>query len=266
MVLDDRMTAGPPWSGILPKWRLAMASGSPDPAFEAARSALLGGRLDEAWQGFSQSASRRQHPHDQVGIGDVLLARGNLPGAAEAYRRAIGLSPDDPLGWLGLLYARVVAGEARAAADDLEVLVASQPDDEVTRYYLASAWHAVIRQTCGEPRDGALVLDQQQAAECEHAARRVLDLRAGDPALDAAAQRLLAEMPAGRGWVWDQGTVAAVLAVAAVALGIAAVVVGGLTGQVFVVAGGAALGALALLGVVLRYRREAWLLPADRVG
>lgn len=263
MVLDGSSPARPLWSGIPPKWRLAVA-GDLDPALEAARLALLAGRLDEAWQGFSGAASRREHPYDRVGIGDLLLLRGDLPGAAAAYRQAINLSPDDPVGWLGLLYARVVAGEARAAAEDLEALVASQPDDQVLRYYLASAWYAVIEQTGGAPTGGAPVLTPQQVASCEYAARRILELQAGDPGLDAAARWVLAELPAGRGWAWEQAEVAAVLAVAVVAFGIAAVVVGGLAGQVLVVVAGAVVGALALLGIVLRYRRE--VLRPDQVG
>ncbi|HSV64458.1 MAG TPA: tetratricopeptide repeat protein [Mycobacteriales bacterium] len=246
------------WPRIVAKWHLSGPTEDDDPELAAARAALLAGRLDEAGEGFDRCVARRQRPHDHVGRGDVLLARGRLPEATDAYRRAIELDPNDTLGWLGLLNARIVAGEAAAAAADLEELVAKRPDDNACRFYLANAWYAAAlqaRSRTGEGQPG--VISPAQAELCERAARRILDLRTADPELVPLAERLLAEGLAGRTWVWERGALAAGLGAAAATLGLAGVVYGGLAGNVPVVVAAAVGGALALLGIVLRYRREA---------
>jgi hypothetical protein len=192
-----------------------------------------------------------------------LLANDQIAGAAEEYQRAIELAPADPLGWLGLLNAKVVAGEAGTAAQELEALVARRPDDPACRWYLAHAWYAATVQARGESPDHRLVIcNEAQAALCERAARRILELQVPDPALEADATRLLAEVRDSQAWGWVGGIAPAVAGVLVVAAGLGAVVFGGLTGNVPVVAAAALLGALALLAVVLLFRRPVWRISA----
>jgi tetratricopeptide (TPR) repeat protein len=252
----DDGSAGRGWQRVVAKWQLGWSEGAGVEVAEA-RSALVSGRLDEAWQAFRLIDPR--NAHGNVGRGDVLLARGDLAGAAEEYRRAIELAPADPLGWLGLLTAKVVAGEAGTAAQELEALVARRPDDPACRWYLADAWYAATVQARGEAPDHRLVIcNAAQAALCERAARRILELQVSDPALEADATRLLAEVRDSRAWGWAGGIAPAVAGVLVVAAGLGAVVFGGLAGSVPVVAAAALLGALGLLAVALRFRRPAW--------
>ncbi len=248
----------PEWQRVIAKWQLGW-SDEADGAVAEARSALLSGRLEEAWHAFELTHPRNAHGH--VGRGDVLLASGQIAGAAEEYQRAIEMAPADPMGWLGLLNAKVVAGEAGTAAQELEALVARRPDDPACRWYLAHAWYAATVQARGVTPDHRLVIcNEAQAALCERAARRILELQVPDPALEADATRLLAEVRDSQAWAWAGGFAPAVALV--VAAGLGAVVFGGLTGNVPVVAAAALLGALALLAVVLRFRRPAWRISA----
>jgi tetratricopeptide (TPR) repeat protein len=255
---DDRW-----WLRIVAKWHATSPAGHADPDFDAARAALLAGRLDEAWHGFESCAARRRRPHDHVGRGDVLLARGGLSLAADAYRLAIELDPADPMGWLGLLNAKLVAGEITSAIHDLELLVANRPDDHTCRVYLADAWYLAARQArdpTGDQRPA--VTDPARAQVCRQAAHRILELRTDDAELDAAARRLLTEAGTAQTWTWQNGHLAAGLGALAAALGLGGAVVGGLTGNAPVIAVAAVLAALALLLIVLRFRQPAWRLPA----
>jgi len=252
---DDRE-----WQSVVAKWQFGWSEGAGVDVAQA-RSALLSGRLDEAWQAFGLIDTGNALGH--VGRGDVLLARGDITGAAEEYQGAIELAPADLLGWLGLLNAKVVAGEAAAAARDLEALVARRPDDPGSRWYLAHAWYAATVQARGEAPDHRLVIcNVAQAALCERAAGRILELEVPDPALQADATRLLAEARDSQTWAWAGGIAPAVAGMLVVAAGLGAVVFGGLTGNVPVVAAAALLGALALLAVVLLFRRPAWRISA----
>jgi tetratricopeptide (TPR) repeat protein len=252
---------GRAWQRVVAKWQLGWPQGAGAEVAEA-RSALVSGRLDEAWQECQLIDPRNAHGH--VGRGDVLLARGELAGAAEEYQRAIELAPADPLGWLGLLSAKVVAGEAGTAAQELEALVARRPDDPACRWYLADAWYAATVQARGEASDHRLVIcNAAQAALCERAARRILELQVADPALEAEATRLLSEAQGSQAWAWAGGIAPAVAGVLVVAAGLGAVVFGGLTGNVPLVAAAALLGALGLLAVALRFRRPAWRVSAE---
>jgi hypothetical protein len=249
------------WQRVVAKWQLGWSEGAGVQVAEA-RSALVSGQLDEAWQAFRLIDPRNVYGH--VGRGDVLLARGDIAGAAEEYQRAIELAPADPLGWLGLLSAKVVAGEAGTAAQELEALVARRPHVPACRWYLADAWYAATVQARGEAPDHRLVIcNGTQAALCEWAARRILELQVPDPALEADAARLLAEARDSRAWEWAGGIAPAVAGVLVVAAGLGAVVFGGLAGSVPVVAAAALLGALALLAVVLLFRRPAWRIAAE---
>ncbi len=186
---------------MIVKWRLV-----PDDLAEVrsvgrehadlARSALLDGRLDEAQKHFETAARLREHPLDQVGIGDVHLARGRWREADEHYQRALlagGVAA--LLAKLGI--GQVMIGEGRAAGSiaDLEHLVADQPEDPTLRYYLASAWYSVAEQSRSRTADDTLVItSEQQLLICEQAAERILSLKVGDEELERGA-----ELPAQRG-------------------------------------------------------------------
>src|SRR5207244_3907262 len=94
------------WQDVVSKWRLVPDEPEAEPseaglAFDRARNALVEGRLDESLELFERAAGLREHPHDQVGIGDVHLARGRWQLAGEYYRRALTTDGADPLALLG---------------------------------------------------------------------------------------------------------------------------------------------------------------------
>ncbi|PPK64782.1 tetratricopeptide repeat protein [Actinokineospora auranticolor] len=224
----------------------------------AARSALLAGRLDEAIAGFEQAAGLRAHPHDQVGMGDVLLARGRWRTAARHYRAAVELDPDNVLAVLGMSQAMVAGNEAETAARDLERRFGTSTDP-VLRYYLASTWASAGDQARARTDDEVLVITSEyQLRLCDHAARRVLQLDVDDHELRRGAERLLAEVRAGRKWQWRPEGIAVSLAVLAVSLGLILVAVGGITGSVVLVVLGIVLGSALLFLIVVRFRRQAW--------
>jgi tetratricopeptide (TPR) repeat protein len=254
------------WLRIVAKWHGSGQAEDVDPDFDAASAALIAGRLDEAWRGFELCAARRHRSRDHVGRGDVLLARGQLSPAADAYRYAIELDPADPMGWLGLLNAKIAAGEVTAAIRDLEQLVASRPEDRTCRVYLANAWYLAARQAGSRTTDQRLaVADRAQAQLCQQAAHRILQLQTGDADLESAARQMLIDVDEARTWTWQNAHLAAWLAAPAAMLGLGGAVVGGLSGNVPVIGAAAVLGALALLAVVLRFRQQDWRLPAPAV-
>ena len=139
--------------------------------------------------------------------------------------------------------------------------------DPVTRYYLATTLHAVAEQCRSVTREDVLVITTpHQLAICEDAAIRILDLDTDDEELNRGAERLLAEVNAGRRWRWRQPVVAEGLAVSIVVFGVAGVVTGGLGGSVALVVASIVLGAVLLFLVVLRYRRQVWQIRADELA
>ncbi|WP_258904544.1 M48 family metallopeptidase [Actinokineospora sp. UTMC 2448] len=254
------------WQDVIEKWRLAPAA---DPAAAdghaaRGRAALLAGELDEALREFRGAGELRVHPHDEVGVGDVLLARGRWRAALRRYQRAARVAPDDPLVLLGRSQALVAAGLAREAASELEARFAGT-DDPVLRYYLASTWCSVADQARTRTADDVLVFTSaEQLTECERAARRMLDLDVDDPELRRGARRLHAEVVAARRWRWEPEGIAVSLAVLAVSLGLLLVAMGGLSGNPAVVVAGVLVGAVLLGAIVLRFRRQNWRVLAER--
>jgi tetratricopeptide (TPR) repeat protein len=261
------------WQDVIVKWRLV-----PDDLADAgsvgrehadlARAALLDGRLGEAQKHFETAARLRDDPLDQVGIGDVHLARGRWRSADEHYQRAL------PAGGVTALMAKlgiglVMIGEGRAAGAiaDLEHLVADQPHDPTLRYYLASAWYSVAEQSRSRTGDDTLVItSEQQLLICEQAAERILSLKVGDEELDRGAEFLLNEVALGRRWTWSPEGIAVSLAVLTVALGLITVVAGGLMGNPALVVAGVVLGGLLLFTIVWRFRRQTWRRRADQMA
>ena len=254
------------WHDVTEKWRLAP---EPEPGAAAGhaargRAALLAGDLDEALREFRSAGEVRVHPHDEVGVGDVLLARGRWRAALRRYQRAARLTADDPLVVLGRSQALVAGGIAREAAEELERRYAGTADP-VLRYYLASTWCSVADQARTRTSDDVLVFTSAEQVDlCERAARRILDLDVADPELQRGARRLMAEVDTARRWRWEPEGIAVSLAVLAASLGFLLVAMGGLAGNVAVVVTGVLLGG-ALLGViVLRFRRQNWQVLAER--
>ncbi|WP_026424438.1 tetratricopeptide repeat protein [Actinokineospora inagensis] len=257
------------WQDVIAKWQLVTGSdaiGGPVAAQQflgAAKEALLAGRLDAAVAGFEQAAALRDHPLDQVGIGDVLLARGRWRTAAAHYERAARLDPGCVLAVLGLSQAWVAGGDAERAAEELELRFGDS-GDPVLRYYLASTWCSVGDQVRAATDDEVLVIaSERQLRVCERAALRILDLDVGDHELRRGAERLLAEVRAGRKWRWRPEGIAVSLAVLAVSFGLTLVAVGGVTGSVYLVVAGIVLGSALLYLIVVRFRRQAWQARAD---
>lgn len=261
------------WQDVIVKWRLVphdLPGNGPQARQHAdlARSALLDGNLDTAFEEFDNAARMRDHPLDQVGLGDVHLARGRWRQASEHYQRALAAG-----GLAGLLArlgsTQVLIGEGRAASAiaDLEHLVADRPTDPTLRYYLASAWFSVAEQCRSRTADDTLVItSEQQLLICEQAAERILSLKVGDDELDRGAEQLLKEVAVGRRWTWAPEGIAVSLAVLTVALGLITVVAGGLIGSPVLVVVGALAGAGLLFAIVFRFRRQAWRRRADEMA
>jgi Tetratricopeptide repeat len=261
------------WQDVVRKWQMTVpgdGAGDLTEAQQCSRSArldLVEGRLDAALVAFERAASLRGHPHDLVGIGDVHLARGRWQLAAEHYQRALQIDRVDPLAQLGNSQVLVAQGKATSAIPQLEQMVAASPGDLVLRYYLASTWCSVAEQCRGQTLDEVLVFtSEHQLRVCEVAASRILDLDVDDEELVRGADRLLAEVAAGRRWSWAPEGVTVSLAVLSVSLGLMTVVAGGTMHNVGLVIAGIALGGALLSLVVLRFRRQAWRRRAESVA
>ena len=261
------------WQDVVAKWQLV-----PRPASEAAQDgsdqagkvfgealdALEDGRLDEALRQFEAAAQLRDHHLDQIGIGDVYLARGGLRLALVHYRKAMAAAPTDELTVIAVSQLRVAAGEAASAVDELEKLVQADPGDPVARYYLASTLFSVTEQVRSQTGDERLVMtSERQLAICAHAAQRILELGVDDRELNRGALLLQAEIAALRRWTWIRPVMAEALAVVIVVCGVAGAIAGGMTGSVPVVVLSVLLGGGLLFAVVQRFRRQVWRLQAE---
>lgn len=267
------------WQDVVTKWRDEPQDwpvGDPDdPAavmsgqvsgLHRGRVALLDGRLDDAWREFDVAASDAQ-PRAEVGLGDVYLARNQWRRAAEHYQRALDLEPGNLLARLGLNQVRVCAGDAASAVTALEDLHAARPDDQVVRYYLASAWCSAAEQCRSRTDDDVLVItSEKQLRYCEQAARRIVELDVADRELAFGANRLMAEVAAGRRWLWAPEGIAVSLLVLTMAFGLTAVVAGGAMTSPTLVVGGVVVGGAVLVGIVLRCRRQVWRVRADALA
>lgn len=189
------------WQDVIVKWRLLPYDQPADQAearrhTHRGRSALVAGRLDEALAEFEAAASLRPDPLDRVGVGDVFLARGGWRTAEENYRVALLAGGVGALlGQVGLAQVKIGQGNAAGAVADLELLVADRPNDQVLRYYLASAWYSAAEQCRSRTADDVLVITSAtQLRICEDAARRILALSTGDDELEHGAKHLLAEV------------------------------------------------------------------------
>jgi tetratricopeptide (TPR) repeat protein len=261
------------WQDVVAKWQLVPRAASKaaqdgpceaDKVFGEALDALEDGRLDEALRQFEAAAQLRDHHLDQIGIGDVYLARGGLRLALVHYRKAVEAAPTDELTVIAVSQLRVAAGEAASAVDELEKLVQAYPEDPVARYYLASTLYSVTEQVRSQTDDERLVMTtERQIAICAHAATRILQLEVDDRELNRGARLLRAEIAALRRWTWIRPVVAEALAIVIVVCGVAGAIAGGMTGSVPVVVLSVLLGGGLLFAVVQRFRRQVWRLQAE---
>lgn len=191
---------------------------------------------------------------------DTLLAQGDHDGVTALLRDA----PDTLLIHIGRAQARVAAGNAWAAVAEMERLHASEPDDPVVARYLAAFLLAAADQSRGMTGDGLLVVtNERQLAACETAGYRILDLDV--PAeLRAAGQHLVEMAAEGRVWTWRNRRATVVLLAAAMAAGMAAVVAGGVTENIALVVAGIVVGAGLAAWLLLRNRRPAWRMTAEK--
>jgi tetratricopeptide (TPR) repeat protein len=253
------------WIDPLAKWRPDHA-GSDDTAAGAAvergRSDLLAGQPESARHHFDQAVRMRGEARELVGLGDALMLMGEHEPAAESFRRATG----SPMGACGLSQVLVAQENAAEAVRLLDDQLARHPDDAVVRHHLAGALLCMADQVRSLTRDEVLVItSRRQFDTCADIARQVTEV-AMDPAHLAAARELRVLTSEGARWVWHrEASVMAYMAVTVV-LGFAAVVVGGAVASVAVVVAGALLGAAAVFGLVMGYRRQAWQVQADRVA
>jgi tetratricopeptide (TPR) repeat protein len=261
------------WQDVIVKWRLLPDDRPVDEQnalvhTHRGRSALVGGRLDEALAEFEAAASLRADPLDRVGVGDVHLARGGWRTAEENYRAALSAGGTGALlAKLGLAQVQIGRGNAAGAVADLELLVADRPHDPTLRYYLASAWFSAAEQCRSRTAEDVLVITSDaQLRICEDAARRILELDPGDEELKRGASHLAAEVAAGRRWTWSPEGIAVSLAVLAVALGMITVVAGGLLNNIVLVFVGVVIGSALLYAIVRRFRRQTWRRRADEMA
>ncbi|MGH3623586.1 MAG: tetratricopeptide repeat protein [Sciscionella sp.] len=233
-------------------------------SFDRAWAALLTGRLDEAESEFESSATSRGAAQDFVGWGDVFATRGNWQRAAELYEQALRTAPDDPVARVGMAQAMVATGRAEIAVAKLERLVGER-DDRLCRHYLASALWSWTTQARSMTRDRVLfIANEHQLDICASAARRIVELEPSGTELGSAAGYLLDEITEGGRWKWDRVPVAGTLATLVALVGIAAVVFGGLAGNIPLVVA-AVLGAPLLLAIVIRFRRPVWRVRAEQL-
>jgi tetratricopeptide (TPR) repeat protein len=260
------------WQDVVSKWQL-VPNGSggerseAEQCFDRGRSALVEGRLDESLKEFERAARLRWHPHDQVGIGDVHLARGRWRLAAQCYQQALATDRTDPLALLGKSQVLVAEGDAAEAIPELERMVVNRPGEQVLRYYLASTWCSVAEQCRSQTRDEVLVItSDHQLRICDRAARRILELEVDDEELVRGAVRLLAEVAAARRWSWAPEGIAVSMAVLVMSLGLTMVVAGGALDSLGLVVAGVLLGAALLYLIVVRFRRRAWQQQAEAIA
>ncbi|CRK59150.1 hypothetical protein [Alloactinosynnema sp. L-07] len=259
------------WQDVIEKWQLLPPDAEQGPPqartiFDGARSALLTGRLDAAMAGFVRAAELHPGAYAEVGIGDVLLARGRWRAASRRYAAADARDPGNVLAYLGMSQVRVASGDAAGAAADLEQRFGSS-GDPVLRYYLASTWCSVSEQVRSRTVNEALVItSERQLDVCESAAKRILELNVADTELRRGAELLLDEVVAGRRWQWQPEGIAVSLAVLAVSLGLILVAVGGLADNVLLVIMGVLLGSALLYLIVVKFRRQNWRTRADKLA
>jgi hypothetical protein len=192
---------------------------------------------------------------------DAMIAQGDHRGVVDLLRAD---PTDDPVVHIGLARARVVAGNAWTAVAEMERLYANDPDNPVVARYLAACLLAAADQSRDVTRDGLLVVtNERQLAACESAGYRILDLDIPED-LTAAGQHLVDLATTGRVWTWRDRQLTVVRLVAAMGVGLAAVVVGGAAQSVPLVVFGIVMGAVLAAWLVLRDRRPAWWMKAEK--
>jgi tetratricopeptide (TPR) repeat protein len=247
-------------NGATPMWIDPMVKWRADPA----REALLTGDPDVARQEFERAFELRGEARDLAGLGDALMLLGDQDAAVACFQRAEG--DPDPLVELGLSQALVLAGDAWQAIRLLERLLTDRPDDPAVRHHLAGALLSAADLARSVTRDEEFVITARRQLEmCSYVAQRVTVVAVDDTHREAA--RALAELTEdGQEWIWSRENAAIAYGALVVILGLAAVVLGGMTGNVLLVVAGAVLGAAAVFAIVVTHRRQAWQVRADRVA
>jgi tetratricopeptide (TPR) repeat protein len=245
------------WLDPLIKWRHEPATEEPSQG----AAELLAGRPDEARSLFQSGGS----PRDLVGLGDALILLGRPEEAIEHFESAAGLD-SSVFVECGLSQALILRGDAGRAVERLEPLLRRSPEDPVLRHHLSAALLSVADQARSVTRDEQFVITSQAQIDiCARVAGRVAGIAASDQHV-AAARQLDAEIQRGQRWVWSSETAALGLSLLVALAGIALAALGGGTGNVALVVLAAVLGAVAIYGIVIAFRRQAWQIQATEVA
>jgi tetratricopeptide (TPR) repeat protein len=241
------------WLDPLIKWRREPAA--------PGREALLAGKPDEAREHFRTGSGAR----DLVGLGDALMLLEQNDEAITHFERAAELETS-VLVECGLSQALILQGDAGRAAERLKPLLAQHPDDPVVRHHLSAAMLSTADQARSVTRDEQFVITSQAQIDiCLAVASQVTGIAASEQHIAAAGQ-LRTEVQNGQRWVWSSEGAALGLSLLVALVGIALVAFGGGNGNVALVIVAAVVGAAAIYGIVLAYRRQAWQVHAAKVA
>lgn len=134
------------------------------------------------------------------------------------------------------------------------------------------------RQTARDIQDDALaalsltrnneaeITSTRQLSVLENAARQILSMRTGDPAVDDWARSTLARVASARQWTWVDLPVVTVLTSLALIIGVGSAGIAGTGGNVVLAAVGFVVSSVLLSVVVLRYRRQNWRVRAEEIA
>lgn len=144
----------------------------------------------------------------------------------------------------------------------LEALVGREPVEE--HLVVALAARSVLLRSV-TAHGGVVMVEHEQLTGCERIAKRILELRP-DPDMEAFARDLLARVEDSRRWVWVGQSALPVSVAAVLVLGLLPVVLGGANGHVPSVVFGVLVGAVLTFALVVRHRRQVWLVRAESLA
>jgi hypothetical protein len=163
----------------------------------------------------------------------------------------------------GLELVELPDEDSAAAVERLHQEVLARPNDNELRGRLAWAIRRMTEESLAiTVYEVRVIASEQQRQLSREAAARILELAPWDGDLRSFATNLSAEVDRGGRWIWESKSIAYTLALCVAVLGLALVVVGGLTRNIPLIAGAAVLSSAGLACIVLRFRREAWRITA----
>ena len=153
--------------------------------------------------------------------------------------------------------------DSAATVERLHQEVLARPDDNELRTQLARAIRRMTEESLAVTvYQVRVIASERQRQLSREAAARILELAPWDGDLQAFATNLSDELDRGSRWTWQSKAVAYTLGLCVAIVGLALVVVGGLVGNIPLMAVTAVLSSAGLACVVLGFRREAWRITA----